>query len=79
MNNKNEENNPSDRRQNNIIAQALAALAQAIENMQPVSPQGPQKQNITQIPKFHRYRNKDPTEWVKRFDAACLINNWRVA
>ncbi len=30
-------NNPSDRGQNNIMAQALTALAQALENLQPAS------------------------------------------
>ncbi len=71
-------NNPSDG-QNNIIAQALTALVQALGNLQSVPVQGPRKQSITQIPKFHGYENEDLTEWAKRFDVACLTNNWRAA
>ncbi len=67
-------NNPSDGGQNNIMAQALIALAQALGNMQPAPAQA---QNIAQVPKFHGYGNEDPAEWTKRFDAACLTNNWR--
>ncbi len=36
MNDRDERNNPPDRGQNNLIAQALAALAQAIGNIQSV-------------------------------------------
>ncbi len=68
-------NNPSDGGQNNIIAQALTALVQALGNMQLASVQAPREQNIAQILKFHGYRNEDPAEWAKRFDAACLTNN----
>ncbi len=50
-------------------------LAQALGNLQP----GSRKQNITQVPKFHGYRNEDSAEWAKRFDTACLTNNWRAA
>ncbi len=48
MNDENGEgNNPSpDGRQNNIIAQALIALTQALGNLQPTSAQTPRKQNI---------------------------------
>ena len=67
-------NNPPDG-QNNIIAQALTALAQVLENLQPAPVQGFRKQNIAQVPKFHGYKNEDPAKWVKRFDAACLTNN----
>ncbi len=59
------------------MAQALTALAQALRNMQPASAQALRKQNIAQVPKFHGYGNKDSAEWAKRFDAACLTNNWR--
>ena len=80
MNDGNGGNNPFlDREQNNIIVQALAALAQAIGNMQPTPVQGPREQNITQVPKFHGYRNEDPAKWAKRFDAAYLTNNWKAA
>src|SRR6266540_2973533 len=72
-------NNPPDRGQNNIIAQALAALAQALGNLQPAPAQASKEQNIAQVLKFHGYGNKDPTEWAKRFDAAYLTNNWRAA
>ena len=34
------------------------------------------KQNIVQVFKFNRYRNKDLIEWAKRFDAIYLTNNW---
>src|SRR6266542_4051380 len=70
-------NNPPDGGQNNIMAQALTALAAALENLQPVPTQAPREQNIAQVPKFHDYGNEDPAEWAKRFDAACLTNNWR--
>src|SRR6266498_152818 len=70
-------NNLSDGGQNNIMAQALTALAAALGNLQPALAQAPREQNITQVPKFHSYGNKDPAEWAKRFDAACLTNNWR--
>ncbi len=80
MNNGNRSNNPPpDGGQNNIMAQALAALVQAIGNMQSASGQGSREQNIAQVPKFHRYENKDPAKWAKRFDVACLTNNWRAA
>ncbi len=62
MNDRNGGNNPPDERQNNMIAQVLAALAQAIRNMQPALVQGPREQNIAQIPKFHGYGNKDPAK-----------------
>ncbi len=63
--------------QNNIMAQALTALATALGNLQPAPAQAPREQNIAQVPKFHGYGNEDPAEWAKRFDAACLTNNWR--
>ncbi len=47
--------------------------------MQPASAQASREQNIAQVPKFHEYGNEDPTEWAKRFDVACLTNNWRAA
>src|SRR6266498_1705100 len=72
-------NNLSDGGQNNIMAQALTALAAALGNLQPALAQAPREQNIAQVPKFHGYGNEDPTEWAKRFDAACLTNNWRAA
>jgi len=53
----------------------LTALAQVLRNLQPAPVQAPRKQNIAQIPKFHGYGNEDSTEWVKRFDTACLTNN----
>src|SRR6266498_1384264 len=59
------------------MAQALTALATALGNLQPAPAQAPREQNIAQVPKFHSYGNEDPTEWAKRFDAACLTNNWR--
>ncbi len=68
-------NNPPDGGQNNIIAQALTALAQALENLQPALAQAPREQNIAQVLKFHEYGNEDPAEWAKRFDATCLTNN----
>ncbi len=34
------------------------------------------EQNITQILKFNEYGNKDLTKWVKRSNAAYLMNNW---
>ncbi len=71
-------NNPPDGGQNNIMAQALTALAAALENLQLASAQAPRKQNIAQVPKFHGYGNEDPAKWAKRFDAACLTNNWRL-
>ncbi len=55
-------NNPPDEGQNNIIAQALTALVQALGNLQPAPAQAPRKQNIAQILKFHGYGNEDPTE-----------------
>ena len=55
------------------------ALAQALGNLQLVPAQALREQNIAQILKFHGYGNEDPTKWAKRFDAACLINNWRPA
>src|SRR6266498_3955140 len=70
-------NNLPDRGQNNIISQALTALAQALGNLQLAPVQAPREQNIAQVPKFHGYGNEDPAEWVKRFNAACLTNNWR--
>ena len=70
-------NNLPDRGQNNIMAQALTALATALENLQPAPAQALREQNIAQVPKFHGYGNEDPAEWAKRFDAACLTNNWR--
>ena len=73
----NDGNNPPDG-QNNIIAQALTALAAALGNLQPAPAQAPREQNIAQVPKFHGYGNEDPAEWAKRFDAACLTNNWRL-
>ncbi len=75
MNNRNDENNPSDRRQNNIISQALATLAQAIRNMQLALVNASREQNIAQVPKFNGYENEDPAEWAKRFNAACFTNN----
>ncbi len=71
----NEGNNPPDREQNNVIAQALTALAQVLENLQPAPAQALKEQNIAQVPKFHGYGNEDPAEWAKRFDATCLTNN----
>ena len=44
--------------------------------MQPALANRPKKQNITQISKFHGYRNENPVEWAKRFNAICLTNNW---
>src|SRR6266511_769902 len=58
--------------QNNIMAQALTALAAALGNLQPAPAKAPREQNITQVPKFHGYGNEDPAEWAKRFDAAYL-------
>ena len=79
MNNGNEgDNNPPDG-QNNVIAQALIALAQALGNLQPAPAQASREQNIAQVPKFHEYDNEDPTEWAKRFDVAYLTNNWKAA
>ncbi len=69
----------SDGGQNNLIAQTLTALAQALGNLQLASAQAPRKQNIAQVLKFHGYGNEDPIKWAKRFDAACLTNNWRAA
>ncbi len=57
------------------MAQALIALAQVLGNMQPALAQIPKEHNIAQVPKFYGYRNENPTEWTKRFDAACLTNN----
>ncbi len=59
------------------MAQTLTALAQALENLQLALAQAFREQNIAQVLKFHRYGNEDPAEWAKRFDAACLTNNWR--
>ena len=70
-------NNPPDGGQNNIIAQALTALAATLRNLQPPLAQAPREQNIAQVSKFHGYGNEDPAEWAKRFDAAYLTNNWR--
>ena len=79
MNDRNGEgNNPPDE-QNNIMAQALTALVQALENLQPAPAQGPKEQSIAQVLKFHRYGNENPTEWAKKFDAACLTNNQKAA
>jgi len=39
-------NNPPDGEQNNIIAQALTALAQALGNLQPALAQASREQNI---------------------------------
>ena len=47
--------------------------------MQPALAQIPREQNIAQVLKFHGYENEDPSKWAKRFDAACLTNNWRLA
>ncbi len=68
----------NDGRQNNIIAQALTALEAALGNLQPAPVQAPREQNIAQVPKFYGYENEDLAEWAKRFDAACLTNNWRL-
>ncbi len=57
-----EGNNPPDGGQNNIIAQALTALMQALGNLQPAPAQAPREQNIVQVPKFHGYENEDPAE-----------------
>ena len=63
MNDGNGGNNLSlDERQNNIIVQALTALAQALGNLQPALAQASREQNIIQVPKFHRYGNEDPTK-----------------
>jgi len=59
------------------MAQALAALVQAIGNIQPALANAPREQNIAQVLKFNRYENEDSAEWVKRFDAMCLTNNWQ--
>jgi len=53
------------------------ALAQVLGNLQLAPAQAPKEQNIAQVPKFHGYGNENPAEWAKRFDAACLTNNWR--
>ena len=58
-------NPPPDGGQNNIIAQILTALAQALGNLQSASAQAPREQNIAQILKFHGYGNENPTEWAK--------------
>jgi len=58
------------------MAQMLAALAQAIRNIQPASANVSRKQNIAQVPKFNGYGNENLAEWTKRFDVACLTNNW---
>ncbi len=76
MNQEDGGNNPSNKGQNNIIAQTLATLVQVIENMQPASANRPKEQNIVQVFKFNGYGNEDLTEWAKRFDIACLTNNW---
>ena len=44
--------------------------------MQLASVNALQEQNITQVSKFNEYENEDLAEWAKRFDAACLTNNW---
>ena len=76
MNNRNGGgNNLLDGGQNNIMAQALTALVQALGNMQPAPAQALREQNIAQVLKFHGYGNENPSEWAKRFDAACLTNN----
>ena len=76
MNDGNRGNNlPPDRGQNNIMTQALVALVQVIENIQPAPVQGSRKQNIAQISKFNRYDNEDLTEQAKRFDVIYLMNN----
>ncbi len=46
MNDKDGENNLLNERQNNLIAQTLAALAQVIGNMQPASANRSREQNI---------------------------------
>src|SRR6266542_795781 len=51
--------------QNNIMAQALTALAAALGNLQPAPAQTPREQNIAQVPKFHGYGNEDLAEWAK--------------
>jgi len=43
MNDGNGGNNPPNGRQNNLIAQALAALVQAIRNIQPASTNTPRE------------------------------------
>ncbi len=48
--------------QNNIMAQALMALAAALGNLQPAPAQAPREQNIAQVSKFHGYGNEDPAE-----------------
>ncbi len=58
------------------MAQVLVALVQAIRNIQSTLVNRFRKQNIAQVTKFNGYGNKDPAKWVKRFDAACLTNNW---
>ena len=55
-------NNPPDGGQNNIMAQALTALVQALGNLQLAPVLAPREQNIAQVPKFHGYENEDPTE-----------------
>ena len=45
--------------------------------MQPALAQVLREQTIAQVLKFHEYGNENLTEWAKRFDAACLTNNWR--
>jgi len=62
MNDRDGGNNSPDEGQNNIIAQALTALAQALGNLQPASAQASREQTIAQVPKFHKYGNEDPTE-----------------
>ncbi len=59
------------------MAQVLAALAQAIGNIQLASANVPREQNITQVSKFNGYGNEDPAEWTKRFNMICLTNNWQ--
>ena len=50
-----------------------------MENLQPALVQEPREQSIAQVSKFHGYGNENSTKWAKRFDAACLMNNWRSA
>ena len=79
MNDGNGSNNSPNGGQNNMIAQALVTLVQAIGNMQPAPVLGLKEQNIAQVSKFYGYGNKDPAEWVKRFDTTYLTNNWQAA
>src|ERR1044071_5919874 len=38
---------------------------------------GSRERNITQCPRYSRYENEDPTEWVKKFDKAAKANKWK--